>query len=86
MTVEGVLWVVIDPDKPNALEQARQMLEEWRHSFIRRPVRPDESVHHIDGVRDDNRPENLRLRQGNHGNGVVYTCADCGFHNVQARD
>ncbi|NEM05412.1 hypothetical protein GCU54_05175 [Geodermatophilus normandii] len=49
-------------------------------------MRPDDSVHHINGVRDDDRPENLQLRQGNHGNGVVYTCADCGFHNAQARN
>jgi len=29
MTVDGVLWVVIDLDKPEALEQTRDMLEEW---------------------------------------------------------
>ncbi len=34
MTVDGVLWVVTDLDKPNALQQAREMLEECRHSFI----------------------------------------------------
>jgi hypothetical protein len=34
MTVDGVLWVVIDLNKPNALQQAREMLEEWRHSFM----------------------------------------------------
>ncbi len=34
MTVDGVLWVAIDLDKPNALEQARQMLEEWRACYL----------------------------------------------------
>jgi hypothetical protein len=38
MTVDGVLWVVIDLDKPNALAQAREMLEEWRTSHLKRTV------------------------------------------------
>ncbi len=34
MIVDGVLWVVIDPNKFNALEEARAMLEGWRRSYM----------------------------------------------------
>ena len=47
-----------------------------------RPLERYETVHHINGDRKDNRLENLQLRQGHHGAGVVYICQDCGSHNV----
>lgn len=49
-----------------------------------RPLKRHETVHHIDGNRQNNVLANLELRQGKHGNGVRFVCCDCGSHNVQA--
>ena len=41
-----------------------------------------ETVHHIDGDKKNNHPDNLQLRQGRHGKGVVLCCSDCGSRNI----
>lgn len=84
----GYVGILLDPDDPLVhMTGSNGYALEHRVVMARalgRPLTRSETVHHINGDRTDNRLENLQLRQGRHGTGVVMACQDCGSHNVRA--
>jgi Mor family transcriptional regulator len=85
---EGYVGIWVAPDDPLASMRLREgYVLEHRLVMARhlgRPLTRTETVHHINGDKTDNRLENLQLRQGKHGSGHAYRCADCGSRNVVA--
>lgn len=88
-TIGGYAYVLPDADDPvgGMTHAGNGYILEHRLVMARslgRPLRRDETVHHINGDRLDNRLENLQLRNGNHGSGVKSVCLECGSHNIGA--
>lgn len=84
----GYMTILLMPDDPMiGMADKRGRLPEHRllkALEIGRPLERHEEVHHINGVRDDNRLENLQLRSFAHGAGVVHQCIDCGSSNIRS--
>lgn len=85
---DGYIRVLLERDDPLRVMGGRTgTVLEHRYlmaRFLGRPLTEHETVHHLNGQPDDNRLENLQLRNGHHGRGIVLRCAACGSHDIRA--
>lgn len=81
---DGYVWLTVPIGFPGSDNRAKhnqrssRILEHRKimQEVLGRTLLRTETVHHKNGIKDDNRPENLELRYGNHGTGFTFYTQD----------
>lgn len=76
---QGYIWIYPDVDKypdpmqyPGVANDGRILEHRFiMQEYLGRSLLEIETIHHLNGQKDDNRIENLELRIGNHGKGWI---------------
>lgn len=81
----GGYILVMDSTFPTMVTRIGYVLEHRLNmaKHLGRPLEKWESVHHIDGNRENNDISNLQLRIGQHGKSVRYCCSECGSYKLK---
>ncbi len=88
LTTNGYVSILLDrDDRYAAMGNVNGRVFEHRLTMAQslgRCLFPWETVHHIDGDKQNNDLTNLQLRTGRHGKGVVLQCACCGSQDIKS--
>lgn len=89
LRADGYIDLYLPPEKRPRAAQGKRRVRFPEHRVVMadvlgRELDPNETVHHIDGDRANNAPENLQVRKGKHGRGAAFRCRECGSHDIEA--
>lgn len=88
----GYIEIILSKDDPfydKMCRRGRNYVLEHRYvmaKYLNRPLERHETVHHIDGNKENNDISNLQLRIGSHGAGQICYCLNCGSNNISYKE
>lgn len=80
----GYVRITVPPDTPGVQSGNRMQMHRFvMQKHLGRALEKHEHVHHINGVRSDNRIENLEVIFAGHPSGQKFCCLNCGSTDIK---